>query len=236
MKGHARRAGRAFRHPAAQRAADHTAVAAPVEKQNRLFALLQRVDQLALKLLPNHAAASFTRLPAQICNLHLGQARTHKPLSKRKHRIFALFCSVIGLNRWSCGAENKQRALVRGAVLGHIARVIARRLLGFICAVLLLVEDEHPEMLDRRENCRARADDDARAAGFDLFKAVIPFSGRQRGVQHSDCVTELCGKLPHHLRCQADLRHQHDCTFALLKRMRNQFEIYLRFSAAGHAE
>ena len=33
--------------------------------------------------------------------------------------------------------------------------------------------------------------------GFDLFEAVIPLPGGQRGVQHSHCVAKARGELPH---------------------------------------
>ena len=197
---------------------------------------MQRVDQLAFQLAAEHTAAPFTRLSAQVCDVHGGQPRAQKPLGERKHRIFSLFCPVIRLDRRGRGTQNQQRALLRDAVLGHVARVVARRLLGFIRAVLLLVDNQHAKVLHGRKHCRTRTDHDTRTAGFDLFEAVIPLPGGQRGVQHSHRVAKARGELPQHLRRQPDFGHQRDCALALLERVRDQLQIYLRLAAAGHTE
>ena len=234
--GHGRRARGALGHPAAQRAADHPAVAAPVEKQNGLPAACERVDQLAFQLRADHALTPFAGEAAHIRNHHIGQAGAEKALGQPEHRVFALFRAVIRLDRRGRRAEHKQRVLLADNVFGHVARMVARRLLGAVGAVLLLVDDEHAEVFHRREHRRARANHDARAAGFDLFEAVIPLAHRKRRVHDRDLVPELGGELPQHLGCQPDLRHEHDRAFAHRKRLFDQLEVDLGLAAAGHAE
>ena len=220
--GHARRAGGALGHPSAQRAADHAAVAAPVEEQYRLFSLFQRVDQLAFELRADHALTPFAGKAAHICNQHIRQPGAEEALDQPEHRVFALFCAVIRLDRGGRRAEHEQRVLLGDAVFRHVARMVARRLLGAVRAVLLLVDNEHAEVFHRREHRRARADHDARAAGFDLFEAVIPLAYGQGRVHDRDLVPELRGELPQHLRGQPDLGHEHDRAFAPRQRLFDQ--------------
>ena len=220
--GHIRRAGGALGHPAAQRAADHAAVAAPVEEQDRLLALFQRVQQRAFQLRADHARAPLARKAAHIRDQHVRQPRAEKALGQPEHGVFALLRAVIGLDRGGRGAEHEQRVFLRGAVLGHVARMVARRLLGAVRAVLLLVDDEHAEVLHRREYSRPRADHDARPAGSDLFEAVVPLAHGQRRVHDRDLVPEQGGELPQHLRRQPDLGHEHDRAFALGQRLFDQ--------------
>ena len=222
MIGHARRAGGALGHPAAQRAADDPAVAAPVEEQNRLLPLFQRVDQLAFELRADDARAPLAGQPAHIRNQHIRQTGAEKALGQPEHRVFALLCAVIRLDRRGRRAKHEQRVLLGDAVFRHVARMVARRLLGAVRAVLLLVNDEHAEVFHRREHRRARADHDARAAGSDFFEAVVPLPGGERGMQHRDLVAELRGELPEHLRGQPDLGHEHDRAFALPQRLFDQ--------------
>ena len=58
----------------------------------------------------------------------------------------------------------QQRALVGGAALCHGAGVVAGIALLLVGAVVLLVDDDQPEVVERREHGRARADADARLA------------------------------------------------------------------------
>ena len=220
--GHARRARGTLRHPAAERAPDHAAVAAPVEKQDRLLSPFQRIDQLAFQLRADHPSAPLAGKAAHVRDLHIRQTGAKKAFGQPKYRIFPLLCAVIRLDRRSSRPQNEQRVLLGNAVFCHVARMVARRLLGAVRAVLLLVDNEYPQILHRREHRRARADDNARTAGFDLFEAVVPLAGGQRGVQHRDLAAKLGGKLLQHLWGQPDLGHKHDRAFALFQRPRNQ--------------
>ena len=98
MVGHGGRAGRALRHPAAHAAADHAAVAAPVEEQDGLLSLFERADQLALEVRPDDAAPSLAGQTAHVRDDDLGQSGTEKPLGERENRVFSLFCAVIRLD------------------------------------------------------------------------------------------------------------------------------------------
>ena len=236
MVGHRGRAGRALRHPAAHAAADHAAVAAPVEEQDSLFALFERADELAFQIRPDDAAPSLAGQSAHIRDDDLGQSGAQKTLCERKDRVFSLFRAVIGFHRRRGRAEHEQRIRLGNAVLRHIAGMIARRLLRAVGRILLLVDDDNTEVFRGREHRRARTDDNAGAAGLDLFEAVVPLTGGQRRVQHSDLLAKPGGKLAQQLRCQPDLRHEHDGALSLLQRVRDELEIHLCLAAARHAE
>ena len=79
MVGHGGRAGRALGHPAAHAAADHAAVAAPVEEQDGLLSLFERADQFALEIRPDDAALSLADQTAHVRDDDLGQSGTEKP-------------------------------------------------------------------------------------------------------------------------------------------------------------
>ena len=51
---------------------------------------------------------------------------------------------------------------------------------------MLLVDDDQPEVDERREHRRARADDDAHLAARDGGVGEQPLAGREARVQHGD--------------------------------------------------
>ena len=236
MVGHGGRARRALGHPAAHAAADHAAVAAPVEEQDGLLSLFERADQFALEVRPDDAAPSLAGQTAHVRDDDLGQSGTEKPLGERENRVFSLFCAVIRLDRRRCRAEHEQRVRLRRAVLCHIPRMVARRLLRAVRRVLLLVDDDNAEVLRGREHRRACADDHPCSAGFYLLEAVVPLTGGQRRVQNRDFFAKPGGKLPQKLRCQSNFGHEHNGALSLLERVRDELEIHLCLAAAGHAE
>ena len=75
---------------------------------------------------------------------------------------------------------------------GHVAGVVARRLLLLVGMLVLLVHDDQAQRLDRREDGRAGADDDAGAALADLVPFVVALAGGQMAVQHGHQGLERC--------------------------------------------
>ncbi len=126
--------------------------------------------------------------------------------------------------------------MLGAAKLGHIARVVARRALGLIGVLLLLVDDEQTKLLHGCKDRAARADDDARETRTDALPLVIALRERQTAVQDGDRVAEIGGKCLDHLRRQRDLRHEQDRALPRCERLRDQVQIDERLAAAGHAE
>ena len=75
---------------------------------------------------------------------------------------------------------------------------------------MLLVDADDAERRQRREDGRARADDDRRLAGDDPLALVAPLGLGEAGVEHRDAVAEARAEAAERLRRQRDLRHEHD--------------------------
>ena len=114
--------------------------------------------------------------------------------------------------------------------------MVARRALGLIGVLLLLVDDEQAKILHGCKDRAARADDDARETRTDALPLVIALRERQTAVQDGNRVAEIGGKRLDHLRRQRDLRNEQDRALPRCERLRDQVQIHERLAAAGHAE
>jgi hypothetical protein len=83
---------------------------------------------------------------------------------------------------------------------------------------VLLVDHDQPEVGDRREDRRARADRDARLAAAQPPPLVVSLALAERGVQQRDGVAETRLEATDRLRGERDLGHQHDHSLAALER------------------
>ena len=97
---------------------------------------------------------------------------------------------------------------------------------------MLLVDDDQPERGDRREDGRARTDDDAGLAGGDSLALVAPLGVREGGVQHGDALAEAGGEASDRLGRERDLRHEHDRAAPTLERRGAGAEVDLGLAAA----
>ena len=88
--------------------------------------------------------------------------------------------------------------------------MITRRFFLLVAAFLLLVDDNQPEIFERRKNCRARTHDDAGIAVSNVPPFACAFDITQRGVQYGDAF-EACAKpgaaLPADPKSEGNLRH-----------------------------
>ena len=105
---------------------------------------------------------------------------------------------------------------------------------------MLLVHDDEAERLDRRENGRTRADDDARPALADFMPLVVPLAGGQMRMQHRYERLQFAGAEPrleplNRLRRQRNFRHEDDGALALLERVGQRLKINLGLAGAGDA-
>ena len=180
----------------ARAAVDEVRPAAAVEQHDRL----RRVDERVARVGVQRA-----RRLAHVDDLHRRQrlavdARGQAHAAQR----------VDGLRARGRAAGEQQRAGLPRAPRGDVARVVARVALVLVGGVVLLVEDDEAEPLDRREDGRARADADARRAAAQARPLVVALAGGELGVQDRDGVAEAVGEAADDLRRQADLRHEHD--------------------------
>ena len=100
---------------------------------------------------------------------------------------------------------------------------------------MLLVDDDEPDVGDRREDRRARADADLRLAGAQPVPLVAALPGRELGVQDGDGVPEAVDEARDDLRRQRDLGHEHDRAAPLGERRGGGLQVDLRLARAGDA-
>ena len=228
-------APRTLRHMAALRAQQLAAAAAAVEKKDALLAR----GEIALQLLAQ-GAADGRRVPraqllAQICHHHAWQTVRVKAPVKTQQLIFTVAREVRRLDRRRRRAEQQPRTLLRAAVLRDVARVVKRRAAGFIGALLLLVEHDQPQLAQRREHRRARAEHDVRLAAADALILVIALGQAKATVQQRHLRAEIGREPRHHLRRERNLRHQNHHGFPLAQQLLRKADIHKGLAAAGHA-
>ena len=125
--------------------------------------------------------------------------------------------------------------MLGGAPLGDQPRVVARVALVLVGAVVLLVDDDEPEVGDRREDRAARPDADARLAGAQAAPLVVALPRAELGVQDRDGVAEARHEAVDHLRRQADLGHEDQHAAPLGQRLGGGAQVDLGLAGAGDA-
>ncbi len=131
--------------------------------------------------------------------------------------------------------EDDGGPLDRGAQHGHVAGVVEGAVLLLVRSVVLLVDDDEPEVGEGQEQRRAGADDEPRLAGGDgrpgaaaggLGHARVPL-GRAGAEAGLDPVEELDR--------ERDLRQEHQRLTALRQRLGDGLEVDLGLARAGDA-
>ena len=112
-------------------------------------------------------------LLAHVDDRHGGERPVEDPalqddaLEPARHRV------VVGLHRRRRRAEHDQRAGALRAHDRHVAAVVARALFLLVRAVVLLVDDDQAEPVERREDRRTGADDDLDVAAPDPLPLIV---------------------------------------------------------------
>ena len=133
-------------------------------------------------------------------------------------------------------ADQQPRAgAARRARRPTVARVVAGVALVLVGGVVLLVDDDQPEVRDRGEDGGARADGDPRLARAQPPPLVVALALPQRGVQQRDGVAEARLEAADGLRRERDLGHEHDHALAALERRGGGAQVDLGLARAGDA-
>ena len=210
-------------YPPAGAAGEEVGPPTAVEQQDRLAAGAAQVGQ-------RHARLGVKRLVAvaHVEHLHGGHRAAVDALGETQalHGQHAL-----GPRRGA--AEDEHRAVAGGALAGDRAGVVARVALVLVGALVLLVDDDQPDVVKRREHRRARADAHPRLAGAQAHPLVVALADAQRRVQHRHHVAEAGLKAPQHLRGERDLGHEHDRRAPGRERRLHRPEIDLGLARAG---
>ncbi len=212
-----------------------TAAAPAVQKQD---ALLPR-RQIPLQLLPKRAAdtaeIAVPQFPAHIRQNDLRQTALIEALRQAAEAVIPL-AGVIGrLHRGGGGAQHQTGSLLYAAVFGNIPCVVARGFFRFVGALLLLVQYDEAQPLQRGKYRRAGPQHHRGLAPADALILVPPFRQPQAAVQQRHLSAEVGGEPSHHLGGQGDLRHQDHHGLSLLQQGLCQTDIHQRLAAAGDA-
>ena len=144
-------------------------------------------------------------------------------------------CLIISFHAGSRRRQQQHRLVPAAACSGDVPRMIARRRLGGIGALLLLVDDDQPDLTKRRKYRGPRADHHISQSLSDALVFVGALRHRQSAVQHRYLLSKPPRKQLHRLRRQRDLRHQNDDALALGAHLLDQLQVDLTLSRAGHA-
>ena len=223
------------------RAEDRRRVAAAVDEQDRLLAflepLLHRADESARE---QRQRALLHRLDAQIDHVDVRELTRIDALLQLDETVFSRLRIEKTFERRRRRPEQADGLREFGAHHRDVAPVVARRLILLVSRLVLLIDDDEPEVLHGRENRRARADDDFGLAGRDCQPAVEPLALAEMTVPHHAAVAGRDGLEPraqprHRLRRERDLGHEkHHATTGLQSRVDGP-QINLRLARARDA-
>ena len=101
---------------------------------------------------------------------------------------------------------------------------------------MLLVDDDHRQVPNRRKDGGPSTDYDSTPAGHERAPSVGALAIRQTTVQYRDRIAENSANPRYCLRCESDLRHQHDCPATAADFVAHRFEIYESFPTSGDTE
>ncbi|MPM61602.1 hypothetical protein SDC9_108462 [bioreactor metagenome] len=100
---------------------------------------------------------------------------------------------------------------------------------------MFLVDDDEADVLHRRKYGAACADGDPRLAEANSAPFVKPLSGGETAMQNRDAVRKPLLKEADGLRCERDLRHEHNRLPAFCKTALDRVHIHLGLAASGDA-
>ncbi len=223
---------RAGRHPAAGIAEQRRRVPAPIEEHDHLAARGEvRGNRLDRRL----RQALVARVSLQVDENHARRARRARPLRQRVRRIAPLGGILQRFERWRRRTQHDRHRRALCAQHAEVARRVAEAFLLLVGGVVLLVDDEHGELRQRREHGRARADDDARLAAVGAPPGVAALRSRERRMQDGGLGVEPPPETLDELRRQRDLGHEHQRLAARGDRRRDDAHVHLGLAAAGDA-
>ena len=190
---------RALPGAAAGRAGEEVRPAAAVEQHDRLA----RVDERLGASRVQRAAHA-----AHVEDLDGGHRRAVDAL--RAARSGAARSQVSAPRRRAAGDEHRARGRPR-ARSATCAGVVARVALVLVGGVVLLVDDDQPEVVDRREHGRARPDADPRLAAAQAQPLVVALARRRaRSAAPRRCRRSAPGSAPTICGVSAISGHEHD--------------------------
>ncbi|MBE7452555.1 MAG: hypothetical protein HS111_27850 [Kofleriaceae bacterium] len=185
--GHRHRAVPAAERVAAGLAHHEGREAAAVEEQDRLLAGSQGLVDGAGQRRRQHALAVGQPAP-EVDDLDRRQRGARGAAGHDQEPEAAGAGGGVGLEARGGRAQDGDGAGALGADQGDVAAVVAHALVLLERAVVLLVDDDHPQVGDRREHRRARAEGDAGLAPGQTLPLAQALPLVEAGVEDRDLV------------------------------------------------
>ena len=188
-------------------AGQHGEESAAVEKEDGLFALGQTRLDGAGQLRRDKLIVALAVFASQshVHHAENGQDTAVVPVGQLKQVVFSLPAVLETFQRWRGRAEQNGAGFHLAADHGEIACVVTRTFILLVRRVVFLVDDDQPEILQRRKDRAARPDDNARLPVAHAVPLVMAFALAQMTVQHGHIDAargKARGKPLHRLRRQ----------------------------------
>jgi hypothetical protein len=233
VQHHVGGAVRAAADPAAGRAREHRGVAAPVEEDEALLALLQAHLDGPQQVL---GEAVLELLAAHVHRAHLGQGGGNGAAGQFDAFVAAGLGGVPAFEGRRGGAQHDGHAALAGAPDGEVAGGVAHALVLLVAGVVFFVDDDQAEPR-RREHRQAGAQHDVGAALHGLHEALGAGAFGQRRVQADHPRRRKApGHAAFELGREGDLGDQDQGLAAAGDDLLHEAQVDLGLAAAGDAE
>ena len=218
-------------------------ISAAVQQQDALLAFGHAFLERALERFADHRAhGAFRRRElriscrrAEVNDLDLRQRAAADAIGQRQQRVLAVLRVLPRLQTRRRAAEDADGTGLARAHDRNFARVIARRLSLFVRRLMLFIDDDRAEIIERGEHRRPRADGDALRPIAQREPGVVALAVAEGGMEHRDLIAEDGAESVDRLRCECDLRHEDDRALPLRDDVLQQFDVDERLAAAGDA-
>ena len=148
----------------------------------------------------------------------------------------SLGCVKPTLQAWRGATKNNGALRHLRAANSNVAPVIPRHLILLIACVMLFIDDDQSELpiSNRRKHGTARAHHQAHVPRRHQVPMLISLRGSESTMQDGDALLrEACHQSAAGLRCQTDLRHQHQRRASRGQGALNEPHVHLGLAGTG---
>ena len=139
---------------------------------------------------------------------------------------------VAAFERWRGRTQYDKSARVSASNHRHVTPVVPRSFLLLERAVVLFVDDDQSELVQRRKHSRARADHDRHLAAPDAKPLVRTLTVGQSAVLHGNSIAKRIAKRPGNSGRQGDLGDEHEHRSAAAQHAIGKSKIHLCLAGA----
>ena len=209
-------------------------------QQHGLFAALDYALQAFHQRFREHGAAAVRELAAQIGNANRRQHGVPRALGHLDARpdgaaVRAAAAAVEGLSRGRGGTQHERTPIAPRHLGSHLARMVARAGTLLVAGLVLLIDDDKAQVVERTKERRAGADDHAGRTAGDHIPLVQTLARRKTRMEHSDRLPKARAKTADGLGRQRDLGHEHAGRTAGRQHALNRRKVNLGFTGTGDA-